>query len=130
MRKRTANPYWHNQFNSGNVANVTTNALNIYLEIVQLDNQFTVKTWDGRTLGVFDSAKDAETFARTWRSSLSPIKAIEDIRFVPDPKLAPPKPRKHVRVDMEPIPVTGNEFVPIIEDEEVVVEHPADVITF
>ena len=128
MRKRTANPYWHNQFNTS-VAN-TANALNIYLEIIQLDNQYTVKTWDGRILGVFDSPKDAETFARTWRCTLSPVKPISDIRFIQDPKTAPPKPRKHVKVDMEPIPVTGTEFAPIIEDEEVVVEHPADVITF
>lgn len=125
------NPFWH-QKNQAHVKQKMQNSLGIYLEIRQLNGTFEIHTWDGRKLGAFINSKHAETFARNYRTPLMPTSAIQDIRFIPDPKLVPPKPKKHEKVVMEPISIKQTEidFIPIKEDEEIVVAHPDDIVVF
>jgi len=124
---RRANPQWNPTIK--NTSNFT-NALGVYLEIRQIGKTYDVYLWDGRQIGTFLDSKSAEICARGFRSPLMPTQSIQDIRFVPDPKLAPAKPKKHEKVIMTPITIIEPEFTPIQEDEVVVVEHPEDIITF
>lgn len=132
---RKANPNWHGKITpkvqkSGWTFAPKPNALNIYLEIIQNGRIFEVKTWDDRTIGVFSNIKEAETCASNFRTPLMPTSKITDIRFVPDPNFVAPKPKKHEKVVMEPMVTPVLEFIPIQEDEEVVVEHPSDIVVF
>jgi len=96
-----------------------------------LGQTYEVYTWENKFIGRFSSAKEAEVCARNYKTPLMPTSSIKDIRFVPDPKTAPPKPKKHEKAVMTPVaPSTGKEFIPIQEEDEIVVPHPDDVIVF
>ena len=134
---RKINPNWHGNLNKnpglknkGWLFSPAPNALGIYLEIIQNNTSFEVKTWDCRTIGVFSNVKDATSCAESFRTPLMPTSKIQDIRFIPDSKLIAPKPKKHEKVVMKPIETPVSEFVPIEEEDEKVVEHPDDIIVF
>lgn len=133
--KRKVNPSgWNAMSTSRNMSNatkvVTANALGIYLEICQIDNKYVVKTWDGRTIGVFADMKTAETIAKNYKTSLMPTSSITDIRYIPDPALAPPKPKKRTKAVMKKVEPEEQDFIPIAEDDGVVVDHPENIIIF
>ncbi len=132
---RKFNPNWHGKLsskhnNNGGMHAPVPNALGIYLEIVQKNNSFEVKTWDGRVIGVFFNIKDALNCAESFRTPLMPTSRIDDIRYIVDSKLVAPKPKKHEKIVMKPIEVPANEFTPIEEESEAVVEHPGDIFVF
>jgi hypothetical protein len=116
-----------NMSNATKVA--TTNALGIYLEICQIDNKYVVKTWDGRTLGVFSDIKQAELIAKSFKTNLMPTSAITDIRYIPDPALLP-TPKKRTKAVMKPVEPEEQDFIPIEEDNGIVVDHPEDIVIF
>lgn len=110
--------------------NSTPDALNLYLEIHQKGAKYEVKKWDGTTIGHFDNAQAAQIFAKNYYSVLSPTKPITDIRFIADPAVNPPRPSRRDKAVMNPVKIKNADFVPIDEDNEIVVTHPDDIITF
>lgn len=129
---RRVNPKWNSLNHNTNFSNNVTNALGIFIEIRMKAHQYQLYIWDGayREIGVFSTMQDAESFAKAYRSHLMPTQRIEDIRFVPDKKITPPKPKKQEKAIMTPVPICGNNFSSIDESDGIEVEHPKDIITF
>lgn len=108
----------------------SNNALNLFLEIHQKGAQYEVKKWDGATIGYFNDANTAQIFAKNYRTTLMPTQSITDIRFIPDPAVNTPTPHRRDKAVMTPVKIKNSDFVPIDEENEIVVSHPDNIITF
>jgi len=104
--------------------------LGIYLEIVQGEDFYEIRENTKGAIAQFKSLDEAQKFCEVYRSRLMPTQKIKDVRILLNSKFAPPMPFNRSEAEMNPIKITDGNFVPVDEKQNVVVEHPDDLITF